>query len=227
MLVNPHLQKKYTQFTSPIKDFATLDNLIYTANEDGSISIKNANNAKMKPKHIKAHHNEITSLSLSSNEFFLASSSIDNTIKIWNLMDKYNPKPYTIKSHTGCVRSVSFSRDSSLLISASDDKTAKIFQVQGQKFVSSLKGHANWLTTAEFSKTDNTKAITAGTDRTVMLWDVNRRMAVHTQKGYCCKVNVAKYFDNDKSKLNRLCKWRQQRCDQNLRHEKQGAHSAL
>lgn len=193
---------KLSHFTSPIKDIDLLGDIVYTGNEDGSISIKNkVKGENRKPKHIKAHKQEITSLSISQNEFFMATSSIDNTIKLWNLTDLYNPKHTTIKAHTACVRHCSFSPDSQLLISASDDKTAKIFQVHGQKFVTTLKGHTNWLSCAEFGQINSATGITGGSDRKVMIWDIVKKIPINYNQDHKAKVTVTKFFNSDHCKL--------------------------
>lgn len=198
---------KITHFTSPVKDIAMFGTVIYTATEDGSISVKNTEKGdNQKPKHLKAHKQEITSLSISPNEFFMASSSIDNTIKLWNLNDLYNPKHTTIKSHTACVRDCSFSPDSQLLISASDDKTAKIFQVHGQKFLTTLRGHTNWLSTAEFCQSSSIMAITGGTDRKVIVWDIAKRTPITVNQDHRSKVTVTRFFNSDNCNVISVCK---------------------
>ncbi|HYG38582.1 MAG TPA: WD40 repeat domain-containing protein [Cytophagales bacterium] len=65
------------------------------------------------------HNNAIKSISFSKDGQFLASASIDNTVKIWSITDKKNIK--TFDGHHEGVNKVDFSNSDNYLISAGYD----------------------------------------------------------------------------------------------------------
>ena len=61
----------------------------------------------MRPFTYKGHKRAITSVDLNSNASFVASSSMDGTIKLW--ANKVSPKFRSVKAHSAPVESVEFS----------------------------------------------------------------------------------------------------------------------
>ncbi len=71
----------------------------------------------------------------------LASSSSDQTIKLWNVStgECYQ----TLQGHTSWVRSVSFSPDGQTLVSGSGDHTVKLWDVNTGRCCKTLQGHTS------------------------------------------------------------------------------------
>jgi WD40 repeat protein len=107
----------------------------------------------------------------------LASASVDNTIKVWNLQSQ---KPIaTLVGHSSFVSSVAFSPDGLTLASASWDKTIKVWNLQSQKPIATLAGDSHWVYSVAFSPDGKTLA-SASADNTIKLWtwDVDKLMAL-------------------------------------------------
>ncbi|CAH0482217.1 unnamed protein product [Peronospora belbahrii] len=91
---------------------------------------------------LTAHMKPISSLSFSYNDNFLASSSADSSIKIWQL-DTTNKKLETslktsLYGHEAGVSGACWSPDSRHLASASDDRTARLWDVETAKTLATL-----------------------------------------------------------------------------------------
>ncbi len=76
------------------------------------------------------------------------------------------------KNYPNCVRNCSFSKDSSYLITANDDKTIKLFALNGFRYQYSLKGHKNWVNSANFTKFSNSSLVSGGYDKKLIFWDL-------------------------------------------------------
>ncbi len=112
---------------------------------------------------IGKHDLQVTGVSLSPDETLLASSSRDNTVKIFDLKSLQEPpvkEPLTFKNHTAHVLSAAFSHDSQKVVSIGNDMVARIWDPKTGKELETFKllgyGYA-----AIFSKDD--QAIFTGT----------------------------------------------------------------
>ena len=206
MIKNPKKLKTITTSNSQITDIGFMGKLMYTSHEDGNLSITPLQKKSPKSKKIPAHKSKITSLKISPYNQFLSTTSIDNTLKLWNINEPMKPKQFTFKSFNGCLRNSDFSQDSKLLITAGDDKTIKLFQVYSFRFLTSLKAHKNSVKTCEFQKNSNEKIISGGFDKKVFLWDLNKKKDFFSYKAKGV-VNVAKFFSEDNCKFIRFCCW--------------------
>jgi len=70
----------------------------------------------------------------------LASGSVDNTIKLWDVESRQLVA--TLTGHASYVNSVAFSPDGSLLASGSYDKSIKLWDVSTKQLVATLTGHS-------------------------------------------------------------------------------------
>ena len=113
------------------------------------------------------HSGFVTSVVFSSDGKTLASSSWDNTIRLW---DVATGQAKTLNGHSSWVYSVAFSPNGKTLASGSHDKTVKLWDVAtGQ--AKTLHGHSSWVSSVAFSPDGKTIASGSG-DYTIRLWDV-------------------------------------------------------
>lgn len=105
------------------------DNHFACGGTKGTVVVGVLNGEKLK---LEGHKSSVTSLSFDSKSDFLASASLDNTIRLWNLKNPTtgNPPtlwPVTLPGHTSWVLSVAFTPDGQHVISGSADRTVRIW----------------------------------------------------------------------------------------------------
>ena len=194
----------------------TISTCIFTPNMKQSISgTENGNifvwnfKPQMRPFKFSGHKGAITDLAINPLGDIIASSSIDHTVRLWT--NAVGGKNKILKCHPSPIRSVDFSSDGKLLMTGSNDKTIKIFELYPKhKFISSYKGHSNWVRCARFSP-DNRLIGSCGDDNAVIIFDVeqksiNYRFLDHTSNVNSCRFSpdgtiIASAGDDGKIKL--------------------------
>jgi WD40 repeat protein len=129
----------------------------------------------------------VTSLSLNSQ--WLASSSEDKTIRLWNLAT--GQTSHVLSEHQGFVEAVAFQPNSdNILASGSRDKTIKIWELD--RVLYSLIGHSQAVNTLAFSP-DGQQLASGSSDRSVKLWDVATGKLLATLTGHKLKITTVAF----------------------------------
>jgi WD40 repeat protein/uncharacterized caspase-like protein/energy-coupling factor transporter ATP-binding protein EcfA2 len=115
----------------------------------------------------KGHTGAIVQLAFSPDGLFLASSSEDKTIKLWNLETGVLVK--TLLGHQSRVTTILFRPDGGILASGSADKTIKLWAMPSGELVETLKGHTDEIATLGFSL-DGKLLVSGGFDSTIRVW---------------------------------------------------------
>ena len=93
----------------------------------------------------KGHDEKINNICFSPDSNRLASSSIDNTIIIWDCFS--GKELYKYKGHKGNINQIKFSKDGNYIVSASSDKKAIIWQADYHPIIDRLNNeNVNHLT---------------------------------------------------------------------------------
>jgi WD40 repeat protein len=98
-----------------------------------------------------------------------ASSSVDNTVKIWNLSNRRLTT--TLKGHENVINDINFSPDGQIIATASTDKTLKFWTRNGQ-LLRTLEENENGVTTLAFSP-DGQTLVSADQDGILKFWNLN------------------------------------------------------
>lgn len=114
---------------------------------------------------ILAHENLIWRVTFSADGEYIATSSNDKTIKLW---DRGGSLLQVFEGHEGDVFDAAFSPDGQFLASASLDKTAKVWTLDGS-LVTTLNIHEKGVRAIAFSPDGQTIG-TASQDKTAQLW---------------------------------------------------------
>ena len=131
-----------------------------------------------------SHKGAVWGVAFSPDGKTIASTSWDNTIKLWSQDGK---ELKTLTGHSKEVWGVAFSPDGKTIASASGDKTIKLWQLDG-KLIETFKGHKAGVWSVAFSPDGQTLA-SAGWDKTVKLWQENG-ILLNTLRGHRAAVNA-------------------------------------
>ncbi|CAL9702234.1 unnamed protein product [Knipowitschia caucasica] len=193
----------------------TTEEKVVAGSKSGSIKIWDLESAKLS-RTLMGHKANITSLGchpLSDN--FLASSSIDTNIKLWDVRKKGYIFRY--QGHSDAVRSLAFSPDGRWLASASDDCVVKLWDLGLGKVITEFKSHTGAVNIVQFHPSEYLLA-SGSADRTVKLWDLEKFTMVGSLEGDTSAVRCV-FFSPDGSCLYsgssdtlRVFGWEPDRC---------------
>ncbi|KAF7510585.1 hypothetical protein GJ744_006197 [Endocarpon pusillum] len=129
---------------------------------------------------LKCPNERIGSKAFSHDSAQLASGTYE-TISIWNI--RSGECLQILEGHNDLITSIVFSNDSTRLISASSDCTIKVWDINHDKYPSTLartsEGH-NKLIRAVVYSYDSKQFASASNDRTIKLWDVSSGKCLQT-----------------------------------------------
>lgn len=116
------------------------------------------------------HTDEVTQAIFSPDNTKVASSSKDNTIRLWNTVTgKPIGKPW--QGHNDAVFTLDFTPDGSKVVSGSRDNTIRLWDIKtGKSIGRPWRGHSDVVRSLDFSP-DGTKVVSGSWDNTIRLWD--------------------------------------------------------
>ncbi len=133
------------------------------------------------------HHAPVLNVAYSPSGKYIASGSVDNTVKIWSPEGELLQN---IEGHNDSVLAIAFSPDEKMLATAGVDRVIKIWTLDGE-LITSLVGHLDQINALEFSA-DSKTIISASSDKTAKLWRVQGGERLVTFIGHTDKVNTVR-----------------------------------
>lgn len=136
---------------------------------------------------IAAHSEEITALSLLSENRYLATASgsqfSDNgaILKIWDLST--NLCLHAISAHDDTVTAIISHPDKAMVISVSEDGSLKTWDWKTGVLISAQKGHKEKINTVDLNLLDG-QIISASDDGTIKVWDIENLRCLKTLGGH-------------------------------------------
>ena len=115
---------------------------------------------------LTGHSSRVWQLRFSPDGKTLASSSYDNTARLWNVSTMMER---AVLSHLSWVSTVRFSADGTRVITASDDNTATIWEAELGHEMISLRGHTKTVWDAFFTASGR-DVVTVSSDGTIKIW---------------------------------------------------------
>ncbi|XP_073967182.1 proteome of centrioles 1 [Choristoneura fumiferana] len=146
-------------------------------------------------KQLEGHKNGITSLFYSPNEHQVATSSLDNSILLWELRGCM--KSYRFQGHDEAVMDVTFSPSGRRMASASRDKSVRLWVPTVTGSTGVFKAHSQTVRSVQFTP-DESKILTASDDKIVKLWASDKYKFIASFVGHTNWVRCAR-ISNDGS----------------------------
>ncbi|KAI0006370.1 WD40-repeat-containing domain protein [Xylariaceae sp. FL0662B] len=149
---------------------------------------------------LQGHRDSVTSVAFSFDNKYLASASMDYSVRIWDVVTGKNLQ--TLEGHADAVHSVAFSRKNNQCIaSASSDRTIKTWNAVTGKCKQTLQGHRNGVRSIAFSD-DSEYLVSASADRTVKIWKPATGICLKTLEGHSNWVNDACFSYNNRQLIS-------------------------
>ncbi|MEM7772765.1 MAG: protein kinase [Cyanobacteria bacterium P01_E01_bin.6] len=136
---------------------------------------------------ITGHSSWVTDVAISPVTNTFATSSLDDTVKLWNLQT--GELMMSLTGHERGVNAVTFSPDGTLLLSCSDDRRIKIWDAFSGKLVRTLSGHIRDVTALAVSP-DGQFLMTGGEDRSIRVWQLATGKLLKTPFGVMSMVKA-------------------------------------
>ncbi|KAH7109100.1 WD40-repeat-containing domain protein [Dendryphion nanum] len=142
---------------------------------------------------LNAHTLAINAVAFSPDAKMIATGSMDETIKIWDVETR--ALLHELKHHSGPVNSVCFSPDGTTIASGSADSTGRLFNLDsGEEFSFSHEGSVN---SVVFSP-DGRLFLSGSSDRTVRVWAAENASFQQEFKGHVKSVKTVTFgLDTD------------------------------
>lgn len=157
--------------------------------------------ANLFKKYDKHKFQGIQALAFSTNGNTLATSGVDNLVKLWDV--KSHKKLRTLIGHTGWVTALSFSIDDSTVASGDVYGNIKLWYANSGSEQVSFNGHRNNVSVLAFSPDRQTLA-SASDDGTIELWDAKTGHSISTLTTEHAKWVKSIAFSKDDTTLSSL-----------------------
>ena len=128
------------------------------------------------------HSGRVLSVAKSYDGKYVATGSMDQTAKLWNVA--LQKELITFSGHSGQVGAVCFTPDNKFIITGSGDKTIKVWNIAERRLQSTFLGHTNEVLSLDASA-DGRHIVSGSWDGTVKVWDLaNGREIVSIKVGF-------------------------------------------
>uniref|UniRef100_A0A915KMD2 U3 small nucleolar RNA-associated protein 13 C-terminal domain-containing protein n=1 Tax=Romanomermis culicivorax TaxID=13658 RepID=A0A915KMD2_ROMCU len=139
------------------------------------------------PCTVVAHDKDIPALSVSPNDRFIASGSMDKTVKIWCVEQSKKILSVslvaTLKDHKRGVFDVKFSPVDQVIVTASGDFTLKIFALEDFSCIKTFEGHQAAVLQVSFVS-NGAQLVSSDSMGLLKLWTIKTNECIKTLDGH-------------------------------------------
>ena len=144
---------------------------------------------------LTGHTHIVNGISFSPDGKILASSSLDKTIRLWQMPNGKLLR--TLTGHTYTVNGISFSPDGKILASSSSDKTIRLWQMPDGRPLATLSCYTYGLNKISFSN-DGQLLASCSNDKTIRLWQIPDGRPLATLNGHTDYIQGISFSPNGK-----------------------------
>jgi WD40 repeat protein/CHAT domain-containing protein/tetratricopeptide (TPR) repeat protein len=127
------------------------------------------------------HYAQFYTAMYSPDGAYMASSSFDNNVKIWDAAS--GQLLHTLAGHADVVESMAFSPDNTRLVTASRDKTIKIWDIATGTVLHDIGGHTQHVNSVAYFP-DGLRFLSGSGDKTVKIWDGRSGQLLRSLEGH-------------------------------------------
>jgi WD40 repeat protein len=149
------------------------------------------------PLTLRGHRSGVVSVAYSPDGARIASTSVDNTMKVWDA--ESGTEIATLRVDTGPGTSLTSSLDGSRIASTSNDSLVKLWDAKSGNQIATFGGHRSNVSSMAFSL-DGSRIASGSRDGTVKVWDARSGTEVATLRGHKLPVNSVA-FSPDGSRI--------------------------
>jgi len=119
----------------------------------------------------QGHTGQVFSLAFSPDELWMAASSADNTVIVWDRTRL--DKSYTIQANNpSVIGTLAYSPNGQVLAIGQSDGSILLWDAAANKQIGELTGHTSQITGLDFDPSGTLLASTGGDDKTLRLWGI-------------------------------------------------------
>ncbi|MEG4006224.1 NB-ARC domain-containing protein [Microcoleus sp. Pol11C1] len=184
------VQSVFTQTCAAILslDFSPNGELLATGDANGEVCFWQTDGQPLWL--CRGHTSWVRAVHFSPDGLTLASSSFDQTVRLWDT--RTGKCLHTLQGHSNLVCSVAWSPDGQTLASGSGDQTAKLWDARTGQCLNTFQGHTDWVWAVAWSPDGQTLASGSG-DQTAKQWNARTGECLKTLEGHTNLVYSVSY----------------------------------
>jgi WD40 repeat protein len=136
-------------------------------------------------KTLQGHSDAIYSVAFSPEGRLLASGSLDQTTRLWNVDTE---ECLHVFEHPNSVYSVAFSPEGQKLATGCKDSRVRLWDIATGSCVRVLEGHTDWINTVTYAPSSHNlegqTLVSSSQDETIRFWDADTGQGLRTLRGH-------------------------------------------
>lgn len=145
-------------------------------------------------KNFKANHKQITSISFSQSDKYLATSSLDSTIKIWST--KTYDLLAVINTNSDLVTDIEFSLEDEFLVYSTNNGKIAIWNLNGNDLFTTYQISKNWIRSIAICP-DSTKFAVCGDDKKITILSFKNKEYYQLKKSHRNIITGIQFINKD------------------------------